>query len=182
MSQILDNIKAELAAFNEKKKALTEQLREEFPAMFAPLFAQSKRINSFSWTQYTPYFNDGDSCTFGVRNEDIDINGTNLDDADGDIAFLDKYVYEPITAENQAAHDAFNASPEGRKWYVGYAIGKNGNFPNPAYDTAEGKVVQEIQALLGSIPDEFYEELFGDHKKITVHRSGEIEVEEYEHD
>lgn len=41
---------------------------------FKPLFEKYPDLESFSWTQYTPYFNDGDSCTFGTH--DIDqVNG-----------------------------------------------------------------------------------------------------------
>ena len=39
------------------------------------LFEKFPRLNSFSWTQYTPYFNDGDTCVFRVHTDDPDING-----------------------------------------------------------------------------------------------------------
>jgi hypothetical protein len=181
MSAVIENIKAELAAYNEKKKTLTEQLRTEFPALFSDLLAGSKRINSFSWTQYTPYFNDGDSCEFGVRNDDIEINGGDDEDGDG-FDYLSPSVYGIVTADNQAEHEAFNAGPLGSKYYVGTKIGSGGKFPNPHYDAAESAIVGQIEEILGSIPDDFYEELFGDHVKVTVHKSGEVSVEEYDHD
>jgi len=34
---------------------------------FAPLFEKYPELKSFSWEQYTPYFDDGDTCTFGVH-------------------------------------------------------------------------------------------------------------------
>jgi len=34
---------------------------------FAPIFEKYPELKSFSWEQYTPYFNDGDTCTFGVH-------------------------------------------------------------------------------------------------------------------
>lgn len=84
---IVEKINAELQAFNDKKKELVESLRKDFPALLAPLFAQSETIESIGWTQYTPYFSDGDECVFGV-NELEYVNGeydTELDDSDNQI-------------------------------------------------------------------------------------------------
>jgi len=46
------------------------------------LFAMFPLMTSFSWPQYTPYFNDGEECNFYVRSydENIEINGINSDD------------------------------------------------------------------------------------------------------
>jgi hypothetical protein len=33
------------------------------------LFDAHPELKSFSWTQYTPYFNDGDECTFGTSRD-----------------------------------------------------------------------------------------------------------------
>lgn len=37
-NQILDQIKAEITAFDEKKKALLAELQAQFPSMFIELF------------------------------------------------------------------------------------------------------------------------------------------------
>ena len=79
---IVETIQSELAAFNEKKVALTETLRKEFPKLFAPLFDANPEVNKFSWSQYTPYFNDGESCTFSVNNGDVTVNGLSEWDQD----------------------------------------------------------------------------------------------------
>jgi hypothetical protein len=53
-SEIIADLRAKL---NDKLKATltfgSAELFEEFP-----------ELESFSWTQYTPYFNDGDTCEF----------------------------------------------------------------------------------------------------------------------
>lgn len=152
MSNVLDKITNELATFNEKKKALTEELRKEFPALFAPIFADSKRIESFAWTQYTPYFNDGDECVFGVRQDDLEINGEDEYDAE----------WRDWRAKYPQYHEELKAAGE--------------------VDFAEMALIEQIQNVLHTVPDDFYKELFGDHVKVIVHKSGEIEVEEYEHD
>jgi len=61
----------------EKSQILTEwrkKGKKELLPVFKPLFDKYPELESFSWTQYTPYFNDGDSCDFGVVGID-QING-----------------------------------------------------------------------------------------------------------
>lgn len=73
--EVLQKIKEELKSFEEKKKALVAELQKDFPSIFKPIFDKSKLINSIGWTQYTPYFNDGEECIFSVNNGDLYING-----------------------------------------------------------------------------------------------------------
>lgn len=40
------------------------------------LFEENPALIDFGWRQYTPYFNDGDSCTFSARTDDPMVNGT----------------------------------------------------------------------------------------------------------
>ncbi|KAA2242857.1 hypothetical protein F0L74_10030 [Chitinophaga agrisoli] len=79
----MDKIKQSLAEFEEKKKAYVAELQKEFPGIIQPLLLQCDQIKSISWTQYTPYFNDGDECTFGVHNDDLEVNGQDLYDLEG---------------------------------------------------------------------------------------------------
>ena len=87
MNDVIEKIKTELSVFEEKKIALVNELRQEFPKIMQPLFEQSKKIDSFSWTQYTPYFNDGDECYFGVNDVD-EVNGAHIYDC----KFLEKEI------------------------------------------------------------------------------------------
>lgn len=136
MSEILNKIKTELDIFEAKKKQLVEELRKEFPQMFVELFNKSKCIESVSWTQYTPYFNDGEECVFSANTDWLDLNGE------------DYYSRDEI---------------EG-------------------WDKTEEAIIQEIKNVLGSIPEDFFRELFGDHAQITLKKNGDIIVTEYEHD
>jgi hypothetical protein len=152
--ELIKKINEQLEAFKAKRIDLVKQLQAEFPSLLAPLFAESKRIESIGWRQYTPYFNDGDECVFGVHNDDLTINGT--DDYDGDeneIAFIKEKTWD------------------GKKWVV-----------NTELDTHEFKILKQIQKVLRSIPDDFYKDLFGDHVKVTIYKDGRIETDEYEHD
>lgn len=66
----------------EAKKAAQEASRVAFKAGSAELFEAHPDLESFGWRQYTPYFNDGDECVFGVRSDFPDLNG--MDENGGD--------------------------------------------------------------------------------------------------
>lgn len=57
-------IHAKMAAMKEELKALGEKLFREGSQ---DIFDAFPTVKSFSWTQYTPYFNDGEECVFGVN-------------------------------------------------------------------------------------------------------------------
>lgn len=63
---IVEKIKTEMAAFDAKRKELTSELQKKFPELFKDFFAKHEWVEKFKWRQYTPYFNDGDECVFGV--------------------------------------------------------------------------------------------------------------------
>jgi hypothetical protein len=52
-------------------------VKEAFSAASRELFEKHPEMDTFSWTQYTPHYNDGDQCEFHVRFEQecISING-----------------------------------------------------------------------------------------------------------
>lgn len=60
-------LKAKLEAFEEKQKELIQDQIEIIGDEFKELFARYPKLQSFEWTQYTPYFNDGEACIFGVN-------------------------------------------------------------------------------------------------------------------
>jgi hypothetical protein len=181
-NQILEKIKAEVAAFDEKKKALLAELQKDFPAMFTELFAEAPNLKSFGWTQYTPYFNDGDSCEFGVNFDYPYINGANEDyDEESDIS-IKIYDYKNLETEEDARINDEVAEKAGYTWYKGKRIGEQGLCYNTAYDEAAANAVNQIKEVLNSIPEDFFKDLFGDHAKITLHSDGSIEVDEYDHD
>lgn len=54
--------------YDAKVKAMRDELSNEFKTQFktisTEIFAKYPEILKFGWTQYTPYFNDGDACVF----------------------------------------------------------------------------------------------------------------------
>jgi hypothetical protein len=153
----LEKIKAELAAFEEKKKVFVEELRKEFPVMFKELFDKSKKIKSFGWTQYTPFFNDGDTCEFRVNASYPNINGENIDECE----WYDWKIKYHL---------------RGDKEYANLLV------ENPNLDIELHNIVEEFKSVIESIPEDFLKDLFGDHAQVTIYKDGRVEVNEYDHD
>lgn len=61
---ILDQVQTALQA---QINAAQANFEKEFPGLVKDFFAAVPQIKSVSWTQYSPYFNDGDACTFSVH-------------------------------------------------------------------------------------------------------------------
>jgi hypothetical protein len=170
--EVLEKIKTQIADFDEKRKALLAELKNEFAPMVAPLFEKHPKIESFSWTQYTPYFNDGDECVFSTNFDySLEINGENEDD----IESLGKHTYRAITEKNYAEHVAYNTA-QGSKYYLNKNIGDTGCFENTKFDQELHDGIEEFKTLLSSIPDDFYKDLFGDHVRVTVKNTNTIKI------
>lgn len=56
--------------FKQMRDTLNARIKEEglsaLKAAFILFFDQHPEIHALRWVQYTPYFNDGDTCTFSV--------------------------------------------------------------------------------------------------------------------
>lgn len=73
--------------FTELYENLTSQLKqkgtEKLKAVFKLFWEKNPEVKTISWTQYAPYFNDGDACIFGV-NEIYFSNSEDPDQVDQD--------------------------------------------------------------------------------------------------
>jgi hypothetical protein len=70
------SIKDYKAAKKEIKRLREEQVeraKTAFTEASKDLFVKFPGLDSFGWRQYTPYFNDGDECVFGVSNDEYSI-------------------------------------------------------------------------------------------------------------
>lgn len=62
--------------------ALEAGAKEAIRDRFASLFAAYPDVEGVRWTQYTPYFNDGEPCVFSVNSPDILLVGGDPDEED----------------------------------------------------------------------------------------------------
>ena len=75
MSESMDKYMAAKQKMNEMKEEAKKVAQVAFRESALELFEKHPELESFSWSQYTPYFNDGDECIFGVNIDEPDING-----------------------------------------------------------------------------------------------------------
>lgn len=89
---------AKIKATRAKISKLTEQLIGDtnllFQALSKELFEIYPKLENFAWAQYTPWFNDGDTCEFSAKRDRIFINGSDEP--------YDFYDSEPITDPNES--------------------------------------------------------------------------------
>lgn len=141
---------------------------EELSPLFQALI-DDPTIVEFGWRQYTPYFNDGDSCEFSVHGlwvkttADVDAE----DDPDYDPYELDVDYHRSLGKIER------DWDREARK------------YVNEAYVGPDEDRYNRCQALDGALQSGAFDnvllEHFGDHALITV-RKNTIEVEHYSHD
>lgn len=147
-------------------KARIEQLREQlktegrqaFKDGTAALFEKwGDKLQNFSWTQYTPYFNDGDTCEFSAHTD---------------------YIFLNVPYEKTEYYDGPYYSYDGDGDLWDYEVSK----PYRNEDvTEEQEIATDIIELLGSLGDEILKDLFGDHARVVVTRDGAT-AQEYDHD
>jgi hypothetical protein len=157
-----------LEALKEKKKEIAklkaeaqQMASDAFDSFCKEIFEKHPKVESFGWSQYTPYFNDGDTCTFSANTDYISINGEYVDDS--------KWV----SKTNVTNWGTWNRE---LKVYEGRT-----EVPNLDYNEDLSKASDEIVEFLSNFDNDFYITRFGDHAEITVTPDG-VDVDEYEHD
>lgn len=121
-------------------------------------------VAKFGWMQYTPYFNDGDACIFGVRS--LWAVPAVVPDSDDD--YHDDVKYDERWGKRQRT---FNRKT------LGYDAGP---YIGP-YEATYDRLIALSDALSSEAFDQVLYDTFGDHAEITITRS-EIKVDEYDHD
>jgi hypothetical protein len=145
-----------------KLKAEAQQMASDaFDSFCKEIFEKHPKVESFGWSQYTPYFNDGDTCAFSANTDYISINGEHVDDSNW------------VSEKNITNWGTWNRD---LRTYEGRV-----EVPNLDYDPELSKGADEITEFLSNFDDDFYITRFGDHAEITVSKDG-VDVDEYEHD
>lgn len=151
------------------KRTPQRPLSDLEPLMRAVL--EDPTMKAFGWTQYTPYFNDGDPCVFGVSEPWF----LTTDDPDPD-----------DVADHFGFHVGYSGHPSLGKREYDY----RGNWPDRvriplAYEGADEARFDRVSVLSDAIESGAFNdvllEAFGDHATVTVRASG-ISIDTYEHD
>lgn len=178
----------------DAKKQMEETAKGLFNEMSAELFNDNPTLVSFSWTQYTPYWNDGDVCEFRCQGEYPTVAML----VDGKTLQYDSNRGE-MTIDGKESETADEHVRTFKSMRVD-SFSKNGK--NYVYDAKTGDVTVDgvrvptyeenraqfddlekvVASFMRNFEDDDMETMFGDHMRVTVHRGGNIELEEYQHD
>ena len=69
------NISELKKTMDEARAKMREHVKAALSETFVAFFKENPEVSRIQWAQYTPYFNDGDSCTFSVRDAEASIEG-----------------------------------------------------------------------------------------------------------
>lgn len=186
----IEQLKTKIAEHTNKiteiKNQMMDELRKDFHGALVELFDEYPFVNAVHFTAYTPYFADGDECTFSCHQDDCGFNGfdsydddksSRVSDAFGDIE--GENIYE--NSRETIYVEEPNPDYDSQRYYYGNNKTKSVKKPNPNFNALHKKAVEDFRSALNAVSDENWEELVGDHCIVMIDRKG-IHVEEYEHD
>lgn len=157
-----------ISAIKKKRKEISNLKKEiitisssVFDEFCKNIFTKYSQLESFGWTQYTPYFNDGDVCVFHANTDYLKINGKFAEESDW---YSDKKVV------NYGKWNQKLKKYEDRE-----------ETDNLQYNPDLYNACQEITNFLVLFDENFYLEKYGDHAEITITPLG-ISVDECDHD
>lgn len=176
LATVMAEAKAKIEA--EGKRALKEYLEDTFIAY--------PQIKAIGWTQYTPYFNDGDECIFSVREPQLLLAESQKDDEEDyedefGPGWRDSYsFYDYVEDKTQTPRQSTKYNPNTRK-----------HEPYDYYPRVKVYATPEDEALYGLLNNlytsfqqnqEILKSVFGDHVRVKAYADGNIEIEPYYHD
>lgn len=153
----------------EMMKTIEEQgesaLKEEFNSFFEAM----PRLKAFRWAQYTPYFNDGDECTFRIGEPRFSVSDLNKDD--------EEETWEDEWQDDDDDGEELGFSEISSFRYAIERGEKHFNLPT----SVEMSVMKGIVDIIEDNEDTL-RYVFDDHQQITVYRDGKVTVEDYDHE
>lgn len=190
----LEEIDAQIAALQIERATLAQS---EGPttvySIVRPLF-DYPGVENIYWTQYTPYFNDGDPCTFGVYFEPyINYNveeGGDPEDEEAQPQCFDtfgiKYTlqHKRVSFEDASDYDKQHYNRERWEAEQNKYDGERAWFSDAGWtlDLAESfkedcdRIAKWINKHQGFLFD-----AFGDHCYVVINSDGTHETDEYDH-
>lgn len=151
-------LKKNFEELNEQMEAARKEMQAKsvgfVEAACKQFFDTCPEVESVFWTQYTPYFNDGDACEFGVHDKCyILVGDEDVDDYEGSIVYNENALKR---AENNLEEAIkFTADPAAwrqkycddykRKWGRPYGVGISHLRPYPHDPAAAQDEIDKIK-------------------------------------
>jgi RecG-like helicase len=155
---------------------------------FKQLFADYPDLQSFGWSQYTPYWNDGSPCEFMVYNDEPMINGDCVS-----VWSLEQHLRNVKNRKNyELAIEELQIrikECKDNKWHSDETLLDELAYLKKLYASEEDQKqlkyeldrLLAIKKVLDSISEESYMSIFGDHVEVLVTKDG-WKTESVDHD
>lgn len=104
--------------FEAAQKRMQDEGKVALEEALAEAFKKNPKLHAVRWTQYTPYFNDGEACVFSVNSPYIKFEGLEEDAGDYEDGFEYCSSYrnderpEGFKEAAAAVTEIFNAIPD----------------------------------------------------------------------
>jgi hypothetical protein len=154
ITKLFDQMNGEMA---ELKASYQKRGQEIFKLAFKEFFEANPEVNVVGWRQYTPYFNDGDTCVFGTTASYAFISNAK------DYSNIEYGEYDGEDESVWVNDDDYGDHNEEL-------------IPKSVLENAEA-----LRTLLSKIDDDVFLDMFGDHVQVFATRDG-FDVQEYSHD
>jgi hypothetical protein len=141
---------------------------EDFKGWFVEFFNLYPFIERIQWTQYTPYFNDGEPCEFGVNDPELQLSAAYIDLNPGLSVGTPDWGTAP--SDDREEDEAIDS-----QWLSTYSVDKSHREQWPQLYEA----VSSLKALFEA--QDILQHVFGEHSFVTV-TPEKIVVDEYQHD
>ena len=180
LQTMIEKLNTARREYNAQLAEIAKGGQKEIGAFLGPLIPPGYALK---WKQYTPYFNDGDACTFSVHEPYLSKVGEEDEDDDEDRTLdqaIDRYG-DPDRQESYQTNDYSAAAwrPDGKypQKTVTYVVR---GFP--AIDGYDKTALEKLRDAWDSLPEDVLKGAFGDHVACQVLADGTASVDEYSHD
>jgi len=72
-NNLLASINERIDTIKAMQEKIAEEMRNSLYPVFSKFFEKYPEVHKITWVQYTPYFNDGDPCVFGVYESEFEL-------------------------------------------------------------------------------------------------------------
>lgn len=170
--------------------------REVVSAVSKAFFDRHQNVHGFRWTQYTPYWMDGEECEFSVNAPDLEITRQTSRHSDGQQDLIRRKAYYLGEIEKAKAFIEAGEAVAGHQRRVRTYSQKDIERAEAEIASIDAIITQAggleryeaivadfkmVARFIMSLKDSDLELIFGDHVEVLVTRSG-TEVLEFEHD
>lgn len=177
---ILARIAANNREIRKNRDALNRKGEKLFSQAVREVFRKFPDLKKFGWNQYTPSWNDGDPCRFGLYTESLLING---EDAEGLYELeqtMELLSGDPGKKRIELERE-LEQEPDKSSWKANCIKSKIKDLDlDPSKVEKKYVLVKTLTDLLEAMDESVFEHMFGE-GTVTVSREGTT-VDSCEHD